>query len=747
MSFFNELKRRNVIRVAIAYGVAAWFLLQLADLVLDNIAAPDWVMQVVMLVLAIGFPLVVIFAWAFEMTPEGIKKEKDVDRSQSITQQTGRKLDRAIIGILTVVVAYLLVDKLVLQDPVTESSEPAQTNIAAAEQTVESGLSVAVLPFVNMSGDKNNEYFSDGLTETLLHMLAQLPDLRVAARTSSFAFKGKNIAVDEIANTLGVAHILEGSVQKAGNRVRITAQLIRADDGFHVWSQNYDRTLEDIFAIQDEIAGDVAGALDSSLLGGGTGTIHGIETTNLTAYESFLKGLEQQAIFSYGSLESAENHFKQALARDPKFTDARLALVRNYLYQASTGLITSQYAREQSEPLILQVRQNHPQDHQARAYEIAFEIQDFNPSIQKEAMQAIIDELRILLPSIPTETFIRERLAGLLNSFLNDGESAIEVLQAGLLIDPLDANLHRQLGNIYRDLERPQAALAALQRAQQLAPGNPNIYGSLALLEKANNNLVAALEWRRRSTEVDPQDHELPAEIAIDLYRLDLPEEAEPWYARVVALAPGSAVARRVELERSLAKNQTSATLDLARSMIEDEVEDRMQAFLRAVSYHQDTMMNAGKSKEAFDFLVSLRPEITNYDVMPRNLHGTILQWSCINLMTGFEAKQTRQKAWEKLTGNLDKAGIPWRQPGSYAAFLDLVMRGDIEGAIRENLEVRLNRPLANHLDMVERGPEILLGEVYADPRIATRMAQLDVELQGLRREVSEMMLLPEWKQ
>jgi len=306
MSFFEELKRRNVIRVGIAYVIAAWLLLQVSDLVLGNIAAPGWVIQVIMLLLAIGFPLVVMFAWAFEITPEGIKKEKDVDRSQSIVSQTGRKLDRMIIGVLAVTVVYLLIDKLVLTRPAPapeqpvaevsttkEGSEPVAQ--VAGEQASKPGdgksapapaakeASVAVLPFVNMSGDTDNEYFSDGLTETLLHMLANLPDLQVAARTSSFAFKGKNESIQTIAKALGVAHVLEGSVQKAGDRVRITAQLIRADDGFHVWSQHYDRTLDDIFAIQDEIAGDVAGALGTSLLGAEVADLHAVDTTDLDA--------------------------------------------------------------------------------------------------------------------------------------------------------------------------------------------------------------------------------------------------------------------------------------------------------------------------------------------------------------------------------------------------------------------------------------------------------------------------------
>ncbi len=246
MSLFNELKRRNVFRVGIAYTVVAWLVAQVVDLVLENFGAPAWFMRSLLVILAAGLPLALVFAWAFEMTPEGLKKEKDVDRSQSVTHQTGRKLDRMIIGIMAVVIAFLVLDRFVLKDEGMQSGPDTASQVNGNKEkpapTVEAGPSVAVLPFINMSGDANNEYFSDGLTETLLHMLAQLPELRVAARTSSFAFKGTNTGIEEISKTLGVAHVLEGSVQKAGNRVRITAQLIRANDGFHVWSQNYDRT-------------------------------------------------------------------------------------------------------------------------------------------------------------------------------------------------------------------------------------------------------------------------------------------------------------------------------------------------------------------------------------------------------------------------------------------------------------------------------------------------------------------------
>jgi len=747
MSFFDELKRRNVFRVAIAYTVVAWLIAQVVDLVLENFGAPPWFMKSLLVILAAGLPIAIVLAWALEMTPEGIKKEKDVDRSQSVTRQTGRKLDRMIIGVMAVVIALLVVDRFVL----TQDTDQAQLQTVATENkqkaAEEAGPSIAVLPFVNMSEDASNEYFSDGLTETLLHMLAQLPDLHVAARTSSFAFKGQNASIDEISTALGVAHILEGSVQKAGNRVRITAQLIRADDGFHVWSQNYDRTLEDIFAIQDEIARDVAGALDQSLLGSSSPRMHGVETTNLTAYENYLKGLEQQAKFSYGSLSIAESHFKQALARDTDFTDARLALVRNYLLKYETGLMKDEEALSLIESLIQQVREQHPENRLARALELVAILRTNIFQISREEAEPIIVELRNLLPLIPTETYVRTGVARTLKELFDQGQQALEVLEAGLMIDPLDANLHDTLGNIYNSLERQDEALAAYSRAQELAPDNPMVYFSLARLEDDNNNLLVALEWRRRGTEVDPQDHELAASVATILYKLKLPEEGDQWYARVTTLAPGSPVAKYVEIHRYLARKEPQKALDLSRAMISDQVENRQGAFYEAVFTYQWLMMESGKSREAYDFLISIRPEITNYDVLPGDLKGVYMQWSSVALLSGFESAGIRNDAWLKMAHNWDVFGYPWRKPHRDVFIWDKVFTGDLDGAINSTLESRLTRPMARVLEMHIPEDKLVIPEVYADPRVIARLAELDKEHEQLREQVRDLMLKPEWNQ
>ena len=263
MSFFEELKRRNVFRVAIAYAITAWVLLQAVDLVLENINAPDWVMQVFMLALAIGFPLALFFAWAFEMTPDGVKRESEIDRSKSIAPQTGQKLNSAIIGIMAIALVWFVWDKFGGSSEVAAPAEVASPSvIETVDNPVTTVKSIAVLPFVAMSDGPDDEYFADGLTEEILNSLAQLPELLITARTSSFHFKGQDVPVQEIATALGVEHIVEGSVRRSGDRLRVTAQLIRSEDGFHLWSENYDSTSADSLQVQEDIAEKIADAMN-----------------------------------------------------------------------------------------------------------------------------------------------------------------------------------------------------------------------------------------------------------------------------------------------------------------------------------------------------------------------------------------------------------------------------------------------------------------------------------------------------
>ena len=293
MSLFNELKRRNVIRVAVAYLAGAWLLVEVTDTLFSIYGLPESTARIVVTLLAIGFPITLVLSWIYELTPEGLKLEKDVDRTLPSTRTDTRRLDRAIIVLLVLALGYFAFDKFVLEPArVVEIVEEAAQQ-ARSEALVESygEQSIAVLPFVNMSSDPEQEYFSDGISEELLNLLSKIPELRVTARTSSFTFKGKDVPVPEIARQLNVAHVLEGSVRKAGNRVRITAQLIEARSDTHLWSETYDRGLDDIFAVQDEIAAAISAELKLKLSDSGQRVLAEDKEIDPEIYDAYLRGM------------------------------------------------------------------------------------------------------------------------------------------------------------------------------------------------------------------------------------------------------------------------------------------------------------------------------------------------------------------------------------------------------------------------------------------------------------------------
>lgn len=319
MSFFVELKRRNVYRVGIAYVLMGWVLLQAADFALDLVEAPNWVLQVFVIAVIIGLPIALFFAWAFEMTPEGIKREHEVDRSQSITPQTGRKLDRAIIVFLGVALVLVLAERFFLAGDQAENGvEPTQV-----------AKSIAVLPFADMSQAKDQEWFADGLAEEILNALVKTPDLQVASRTSSMQYKGSEKDISTIAQELGVAHVLEGSVRSATDRIRVTAQLIRASDGFHLWSESYDRDVADMIGIQEDLATNIAMALETTMDPEALAQMADVGTESIEAYQAYLQGVSLQAasLSEVGASEvtqRAYEKFEEARSIDPQFADAHV---------------------------------------------------------------------------------------------------------------------------------------------------------------------------------------------------------------------------------------------------------------------------------------------------------------------------------------------------------------------------------------------------------------------------------------
>jgi TolB-like protein/Flp pilus assembly protein TadD len=347
--FFTEIKRRNVVRMAGLYLVGAWLLVQVAGTVLPMFGAPEWLPRSVVVLLAIGFLPALIFSWVFELTPQGLKRDEDVRPEESIAPQTARRMNRMIIAVLVLALGYFGFDKFVLA-PRREAALVAATekSVAARPSTESksavSAKSVAVLAFDNLSDDKGSEYFSDGISEELLTVLQKIPDLHVAARTSAFWFKGKNATAQEIGQKLGVAHLVEGSVRKAGDIVRIAARLTQAQTGEQLWSENYTRNLKDVFAVQTELAQTIVGQLSGQLTNGTAdpaakaaiqAQVEAAEkggTKNVEAHQHYLQGRFYANRHSEKSAGEALVEYQRAVELDPAFALAWAGLAQTHVW-------------------------------------------------------------------------------------------------------------------------------------------------------------------------------------------------------------------------------------------------------------------------------------------------------------------------------------------------------------------------------------------------------------------------------
>lgn len=499
MSFFAELKRRNVFRVAIGYVITAWLLLQVVDLVLDNIHAPDWVMQVFMLALAIGFPLAVFFAWAFELTPEGVKRESQVDRSKSITTQTGRKLDRHIMIAMALALAYFAYDKFL--SPAQDSTPATTANVsetaenrAAAESSPAPAAdekSVAVLPFLNMSDDAENEYFSDGISEELLNVLVRVKGLRVPSRTSSFTFKGSNKKLAEIGKELQVDHILEGSVRKSGNRIRVTAQLIDVNTDTHLWSETYTRQLDDIFAVQDEIAQSIASALKVTLTGKDQAPIQSRSTDSVEAYNKYLLGRHLWNQRTPASLLASVEPLQEAIALDPRYGRAWEALADAYVLIPEYRSGSIQEYIPLAHTAIDRALAIDPES--ARALTTSAYIKfmyDYDlESARSEFMRAI---------DIDPDYATARQWYGELLAAEGDLDAALEQLKLARMADPLAHIMPHDMGWFLMWTDRSDEAYRYFQESIELNPNFQNSYRNLALLQMRDGHFDPARENIRK---------------------------------------------------------------------------------------------------------------------------------------------------------------------------------------------------------------------------------------------------------
>ncbi len=724
MSLVSELQRRNVFRVAAAYLVVGWLLTELLTAVLPTLGAPDWVANAVIWVFALGFIPTLILSWVFELTPEGLRTQESLDSEGRRRRREISKLDYlTVIGIVLLVLMAGFFSA-------TRTEQTPNTLIGNALPQ-----SVAVLPFVNLSNDPDNEYFSNGLTETLLHRLAQSPELKVAARTSSFAFKGQNIDIREIARTLEVAHVLEGSVQQAGNTVRITAQLIRADDGFHVWSESYDRTIEDIFGIQDEIATRVGEALSATLLGDTTTTFVARDTSNATAYDLYLLARNERVNYSYGSLEASETYLKAALRADPQYLRAKSELANNYVYQQETGLMATEDAFAMAGALTDQVLDAVPDDPVSLAIRYYLDGMPNGNEREPAAVFDAINGLETLVAAHPGEYEVRSLLSRLLVA-VQRYDRALELQLEALARDPLNARILYEVGGLYLNMNEFEQAREALNRSLEYEPDQPNAHLRLGIIALGTGDGVEFLKQQLEAMRDDPRDYEMPGLIAMFLYRLELITEGDDFRNLVATEAPTSDLAYRLDLLRAQAVGDEDAGIAAARRAIEDDIGNRNSAYASAVEYLLNAARVNGRLDEEFAWLEQTAPEVLNVDA-----EAVPTKYRAAQLAAGDAWYATLPR--EEFERRLERLGELFRARGAdpfanpEARLRSLAIAGDTEGAVALALEEVLSQHVTVYLGYEEKLAQPYFESLRADPRIQAALERWQDEEVELRRSVA----------
>jgi len=504
LRWVEEIKRRNVGRVALLYLVACWFILEPVHVVFHMLDVPVWANRLVVILMAVAFLPVVIFAWVFEITPDGLKPTEDVPDALSIRRHTGRRLDRAIIGVLALALTYFVADKFWLSKHSTVASSEETARQEPASKAPSAAFappphSIAVMPFVNMSGDSQQDYFSDGLSEELLNSLVRVTQLQVAARTSSFSFKGKAVDIADIAHKLNVGAVLEGSVRKAGTRVRITAQLINAVTGFHLWSQTYDRELRDILALQTEIATAVTNALQATLLSDSSALMELGGTQNPQALDAYLRaqtfvGAAPDKDASFTQIAA----YSEAIRLDPHYAKAFTA--KSFALTAYAGNVATGAA----------IREYFSQARAAaqQAIALAPELGEAHTALALVLSQGFGDyagaaaESERALELSPGSAQVVRLSAGFL-SYVGRTQEAITNAQRAVVLDPLNPIVYRSLGVVFHYGRRDREAIDAYNRALTLKPQASQVatrrglaYLSLGELELARGSCATApLDW------------------------------------------------------------------------------------------------------------------------------------------------------------------------------------------------------------------------------------------------------------
>ena len=523
-SFFAELKRRNVYKVAVAYAVVSWLIIQIATQVFPFFEIPNWAVRLVVILLVIGFPMALILSWAFEITPEGIKRESEITADQSITRHTGRKIIGLTVGV-AIIAGGLLAYQLWGPRRHTElesraawassgqaPAAPAPEGPAGVRPSIPE-KSVAVLPFDNLSDDKSNAYFAEGIQDEILTRLSKIAALKVISRTSTRKYKSAPDNLREVGNQLGVANLLEGSVQKIANAVHINVQLIRAATDEHLWAESYNRNLDDVFAVEGEVASAIAGQLEAKLTGAEQRAVTAKPTQNAAAYDAYLRGQSlEHSEYSYDAIRRVARDYVEAVQLDPKFAIAwaRLGVVRSWLYFNGVDLDvnTSDAVQEAAERAMAIA----PEAGESWLAEGAYRYRVLR---KFESARAAFEEARKRLPNDSTIY----RYLGVVQRRLGRWKEAETSYKKALELDPRDVTLLNDMGStFYAYLRRFDDAHALTDQALRIAPDSAPDRATKAGLFQAEGRLEEARRELARIPEDASDDLIINARIQQAIY-------------------------------------------------------------------------------------------------------------------------------------------------------------------------------------------------------------------------------------
>lgn len=533
MGFIDELKRRNVFRVGIAYALSAWVVLQVVDLVLDNTETPDWVMDVVMTLAFLGLFVALVISWAYELTPEGVKRDRGAEFNEAINQRAARKLNQITLVAVALVVMLFVADRYVLETPVGTAAvaDSAQTAGVAEdslpvgagpENPDEPDLGVAVLPFENLSEDPANAFFAGGVHEDVLTHLSRISGLRVISRTSMIKIAERGLDVPEIGRQLGVSHVLEGSVRRAGEQVRVTVQLIEAATDNHLWAENFDRKLDDIFAIQSEIAQSIAAQLETELSPEELSRIALAPTDNLEAYDLYMKARElRRSWLGADGFHQQRALLEKAVAMEPDFLDAEKLLLEAYGRLVWTGADPEGIYREKAATLADFIGKSWPDRPEARYARASYAY-----TVERDYEEAL-DGYMALLPYMPNNT-----------------------------------DLLLAIASCHKRLNQFDQGLVMINRAESLDPEHPGIAGEKALQLIGSGRIDEGIEYLKISTERFPEDVSLLSSLA-EAY-LDLKGDVQMYFElneRLEALNPAISLTDKL-LRMRLGRTDLDATIE-----------------------------------------------------------------------------------------------------------------------------------------------------------------------------------------